>query len=56
MTAATTPAKLQELAILVNGQVASIAKVVVPISTSARISSGTIDKDREDIFRALTEE
>jgi preprotein translocase subunit SecD len=56
MTAATTPAKLQELAILVNGQVASIAKVVVPISTSASISGGKIDKEREDIFRALTED
>lgn len=54
LSAATTPVTGQELAILVNGRVASVAKVVSPISSDFSVSGGVIGKDREDIFTALT--
>ena len=55
LLAATTPPAGKELAILVNGQVASVAKVVSPISSSFNVSGGLIGKDLEEIFAALTE-
>lgn len=56
LSAATTPPTGQELAILVNGQVTSVAKVVTPISADFSVSGGLIGKDREEIFAALTKE
>lgn len=55
LSAVTMPPAGKELAILVNGQVASVAKVVSPISTDFSVSGGFIGKDREKIFAALTE-
>lgn len=55
LSAATTPPAGKELAILVNGQVASVAKVVSPISTGFSVSGGLIGKDRDKIFAALIE-
>lgn len=56
LSAATTPAQGQELAIVVNGIVSSVAKVRSPLSKGFNISGGTLHKDREEIFAALTEE
>lgn len=55
LRAATTPAAGQ-LAVLVNGKVASVAKVFSTLSDSFVISGSSIAKDREEIFAALTEE
>jgi preprotein translocase subunit SecD len=56
MSAATTPAQGQELAIVVNGQVMSVAKVRSPISKDFSISGGSLNRERETIFAVLTEE
>ncbi len=56
LSAATTPALGQQLAIVVNGHVTAVAKVMSPLSSSFNISGGSIYKDREEIFTALTEE
>lgn len=55
LSAATTPAQGQQLAIVVNGQVISVAQVLSPLSNGFRIAGGAIQKDREEIFSVLTE-
>lgn len=54
MTAATTPATGQQVAILANGKVVGVMKVRTPIGASFVVSGGNIRKDREAIFSALT--
>ena len=56
LASATTPASGQQVAILVNGKVAAVPKVMTTISDSFIISGSSIAKDREEIFAALTEE
>lgn len=56
LAAATTPAKGQKLAIVVNGQVAGVPSVRTPVSSGFSISGGAFHKEREDIFGALTED
>jgi preprotein translocase subunit SecD len=54
MAAATTPATGQELAVIVNGEVIWVAAVRSPVSNGFRISGGTVQKHREQIFEDLT--
>ncbi len=56
LSVATTPAVGQPLAIVVNGKVMKVGKVRSTLSKSFVISGGSIQKDREEIFEALTEE
>jgi len=56
LAAATTPPAGKELAVLVNGQVTGVFKVVSPLSTSFSMSGGRLGSEGEEIFRALTEE
>jgi preprotein translocase subunit SecD len=55
LSAATTPAVGQQVAFVVNGSVAAVAKVFSPLSNNFSISGGSISKDREEIFATLTE-
>jgi preprotein translocase subunit SecD len=56
MTAATTPANGQQVAIVANGKVIGVMKVRTPIAGAFVVEGGSIHTDREAIFRALTEE
>jgi preprotein translocase subunit SecD len=54
LSAATTGAQGQQMAIVVNGKVISVAKVLSPLSSAFNISGGPIQQNREDIFEVLT--
>ena len=57
LAAATTPATGQQLAVVINGQVIAIPRVMSPLTGGAFVISGSeIRKHREEIFEALTTE
>jgi preprotein translocase subunit SecD len=54
MTAATTPANGQQVAVVVNGKAVGVMKVHAPIGAAFVVAGGDIQKNREAIFSALT--
>jgi preprotein translocase subunit SecD len=56
MTAATTPASGQQVAIVANGKVIGVMNVRSPIGDAFVIEGGALQRDHEAIFRALTGE
>jgi preprotein translocase subunit SecD len=56
LASATSPAREQRLAVVANNEILGVATVRSPLSKGFSISTGSIQKDREDIFEALTRE
>lgn len=56
LSAATTGAQGKELAIVVNGEVMSIASIHSPMSAGFRITGGALQHDSEEIIKSLTGE